>query len=255
MLAMNCLLVTNDCKTIGGVVIVDLPPDRYVGELLEEVINKKGPVHIPDSIAADALIPWKPHVPFPSLPPHGFANHADELNLNSSEDDTCGAASLDPCAELQEYFTEPPPNKVIHIVIQLPPEQSLADSGLDPLQVEAEYDSYDDLIDYMSTSRYVLDAPSTVSKPDVFQEYQDTDNRILNDCPNMDNKVSPLALLYPPFGQFIDDLESEKSASHEPTKVSACCRCIRICDVQPFLGQGGSQEGSSGSTQRDIQIL
>ena len=241
MLAIKCLVVTNDCKTIGGVVIVDLPPDRRVGVLLEEVKKKKGPVHIPDNIPADALIPWKPHVPFPSHPPHGFANHVDGLNLNSSEDDTGAALSLDPGAELQEYFTEPPPYKVVQVVIQLPSERSLANGELDPLQVvEAEYDTYDGLINYMSTSRYVLDAPSTVSKPNVFREYQKTEDRILNDRPCTDIKVPPLALLYPPFGQFADDLDSEKVPPTNPRKfqlavdtfASVMCRHFRDKEVR-----------------------
>ncbi|KAH9991294.1 hypothetical protein BJV77DRAFT_1008779 [Russula vinacea] len=184
--------------------IVDLPPDRRVGVLLEEVKKKKGPVHIPDNIPADALIPGNQH-------------------------DTGAALSLDPGAELQEYFTEPPPYKVVHVVIQLPSEQSLADGELDPLQVEpeAEYDTYDGLIDYMSTSRYVLDAPSTVSKPNVFREYQKTEDRILNDRPCTDSK-------------FADDLDSEKVPPTNPRKfqlavdtfASVMCRHFRDKEVR-----------------------
>ena len=66
---------------------------------------------------------------------------------------------------LQKYFPEEPPLEVVHIVIQLPPEPSLVEGGLDLPRVEAEHDTYDDLIDYLGASRYVLDVPSTVSKP------------------------------------------------------------------------------------------
>jgi hypothetical protein len=88
---------------------------------------------------------------------------------------------------LQKYFPEEPPLEVVHIVIQLPAAEY--------------YDTYDDLIDYLGASRYVLDIPSTVSKPSEFQMYQCTGHRILNDRPSM-NERPPLALLYPPFGQF-----------------------------------------------------
>jgi hypothetical protein len=209
MLEINCILVTNDCKIGGGPFIIDLPPNLRVGALQEEVKTKKGPGHIPDIIPADVLIPWKLHTPFPGYPPGDLASHVDGLNLNSEDDDRA-ATLLNPLSRLQKYFPEEPPLEVVHIVIQLPPEPSLVEGGLDLPRVEAEHDTYDDLIIYLGASRYVLDAPSTMSKPNMFQDYQGTDNRILNDRPSKDVNVPPLALLYPPFGRFIDDLHPKK---------------------------------------------
>ena len=214
MLSINCLLIANTCRIIGHVFVVELLPDECVDVLRQEV--KKRGEEVTENVPSFSLTAWRPLSFFPSHPHHDLANHVHGLSLNS-EDDVRAATSLDPAAELQDYFTEPPPPRVVHVVIQLPPEQSLVEFGPDLPRVEAKHDTYDKLIVYLSTSRYVLDAPSSMSKPSEFQDYQGTENRILNDRPRKDVQVPPLALLYPPFGQFNDDLFSNEEPAMRPT--------------------------------------
>ena len=128
MLSINCLLVTNTCRIIGHVFVVDLPPDERVDVLRQEV--KKRGEEVTENVPSFSLTAWKPLSFFPSHPHHDLANHVHGLNLNS-EDDVRAATSLDPAAELQDYFTEPPPPRVVHVVIQLPSEQPLVEFGLD----------------------------------------------------------------------------------------------------------------------------
>jgi hypothetical protein len=188
---------------MGGILVLELSEEKRVATLLEEVQKKKGPS---DNVPADILTPWKPNSFFPSHPRRDLAGQVANLNLNS--EDNCAAAELDPAAELKQYFPQPLLPGLVHIVVQFPPEQSLLKIEADLPRVEAERDDYDNLLDYMAGSPYVLDTPSFISKPGEFQKYQDTlpDYRILNDRPSRDVKITPLALLYPPFGQFIDDI-------------------------------------------------
>jgi hypothetical protein len=48
--------------------------------------------------------------------------------------------------------------------------------------------------------------PSTVAKSSEFIKAQAKEGRILNDRPDKDEKVPPIALLYAPFGQFLDHI-------------------------------------------------
>jgi hypothetical protein len=203
MLTIGCLRVTSTGKVMGGVFPLRVPADELVGFFLEVVQKKQGP-SIPDNFPADFLVPWKPDTFFPDFPHGDLAGHVANLNLNS--EDNCAATELDPTAELQQYFQQPLLPGLVHIVIQFPPEH--LDIEADLPREEAERDDYDNLLDYMAGSRYVLDTPSFISKPGEFQNYQDTlaDYRIMNDRPSKDVKVTPITLLYAPFGQFFDDI-------------------------------------------------
>jgi hypothetical protein len=58
----------------------------------------------------------------------------------------------------------------------------------------------------MATSPFVCGPPSTVAKPSEFIKAQAKEGRILNDRPDKDGKVPPIALLYAPFGRFLDHI-------------------------------------------------
>jgi hypothetical protein len=160
------------------------------------------PGYIPDSIHYTILIPWKPDSPFHSQVA-GLEGRVQDLNLM---EDSRRATRLEPLTNLQEYFPQQPPSKLVHVVVQLPSSRSLLEPGLGPPQVEAEHerDTFDDLIEHLAATPFVQDAPSAVSVASVFRRCQETTERILNDRPNKDVKVPPIALLYSPFGQFID---------------------------------------------------
>ena len=74
---------------------------------------------------------------------------------------------------------------------------------LDPAE-RPEPDDFDELIEHMTTSPFFCDAPSHVAKPTIFTKSQAKEGRILNDRPGKDVRVPPIALLYAPFGQFLD---------------------------------------------------
>src|SRR5712675_2287660 len=56
-----------------------------------------------------------------------------------------------------------------------------------------------------ANSPYGLDPPSTLALPSEFQYYNDA-KRIFNDRPKTDIRVTPIALLYVPFVQFLDHI-------------------------------------------------
>jgi len=70
----------------------------------------------------------------------------------------------------------------------------------------AKPDDFDKLVGHTATSPLVCEAPSTVAMPHVFRKSQAKEGRILNDRPHKDVRVPPIALLYAPFGRFLDHI-------------------------------------------------
>jgi hypothetical protein len=62
---------------------------------------------------------------------------------------------------------------------------------------------------YIQDSSYVRRAPSDVAIASEFRRLQNNDEgRILNDRPHKDVQITPIALLYPPFGKFLDHIRN-----------------------------------------------
>ena len=62
---------------------------------------------------------------------------------------------------------------------------------------------------YIQESSYVRLAPSLVAKPSKFRSLQNNEaGRILNDRPYKDVQITPIALLYAPFGEFLDHIRN-----------------------------------------------
>ena len=89
-----------------------------------------------------------------------FRVHVESLNLNSENNHA--ATQLDPTSKLRAYFPDLPPSNVVHVVVQLPSQQSLIQAGLHVPRVEDGPDcyDYDQLLQYSSTCPYVWGAPS-----------------------------------------------------------------------------------------------
>jgi hypothetical protein len=203
MYTIFCLLITHTYELIEGIFFIKICADEPVAIFLDKVKEANRPF-IPDDILPRFLIAWKPKSFFPGHPPRDVAEHVGKLNLNS--EDNCAATQLNPTLNLRAYFPNSPPLGVVHIIVQLPSQLYLISTRLGLPRVEVEPDSFDRLVENLAASSFVLGAPSTVSKPSEFQTYQSTSNRILNDRPSKDAKVPPIALLYPPFGDFIDHI-------------------------------------------------
>lgn len=196
-----CLLVSNTCTHIGSIVDVEITGDKPVSFFLKQVVKQNDLNVLHPNILPLLLTAWQPNSSFPSHPINDLARRVGELYLNSEENRA--ATQLDPAAVLQDYFPEPPPSKHIHIVIQLPQERSLEAEPDVPLGAG----SFDELTKRLPESPFVQQAPSTVARPSEFRKYQDkVDVRVLNDRPNKDVKAPPIALMYGPFGNFMDHI-------------------------------------------------
>lgn len=126
---------------------------------------------------------------------------------------------------VSDIWPEPPPGRCIHVFIRLSSAVSTAhDAGGEcfiyfalprvkyptkdaRLLNSAEKDDYDKLLEYTHTSPLVCGAPSTVAKASEFRKSQAKEGRILNDRPIKDERVTPIALLYAPFGRFLDHIQ------------------------------------------------
>jgi len=194
-----CLLVTDTCEVLGDVFCIRTPSNDYVTFFLEEVKRKKGP-DIPDDITPDRLIPWKPYSFFPGHPPDHLTDCVNELHLNA--ENKRAAALLDKTSTLEENFPDPLPPKHIHMVVQLPQVAGLKrkleeQTGIAPFRTFSEL------------SPYAMIPPSDAARPNTFQVYQrHAAIRLLDDRPNSDTRITPIALLYRPFGQFLDHIRN-----------------------------------------------
>jgi len=125
---------------------------------------------------------------------------------------------------VSDIWPETPPGGYLHVFIQLSSVVSTAHDaggecficfalprGKHPtkdarLLNSAETDDYDKLLEYIRTSPLVCGVPSTVARASEFRKSQAKEGRILNDRPNKDERVTPIALLYAPFGRFLDHI-------------------------------------------------
>jgi hypothetical protein len=136
-------------------------------------------------------------------------------NLHLDSEDERAATRLKLGVSLQECFPEPLPDHRIHIVVQLPPPPSSDEVELNR-QRQEEADKNLPFVKYIRESSYALLAPSEVAQPSAFQKLQNNEElRILNDRPHTDVQVAPIALLYPPFGEFLDHIRNPPMESDD----------------------------------------
>src|SRR6266850_680346 len=93
----------------------------------------------------------------------------------------------------------------VHVVIQMPPLPSRDVVGLN----RPQEDEADQAMKYIHDTPYGQLAPSDAAKASEFRRLQnDEKQRILNDRPHKDIQITPIALLYPPFGEFLDHIRN-----------------------------------------------
>jgi hypothetical protein len=168
-----CLLVTDASKPSGDALVIHCSPDVSVAYLLDEVLNKCPDIR--DTTPARFLIPWIPHMPFPSLP-DTLSDHVKNLSLNANDKRT--ATRLDPGASLREYLPGPLPSRHVHVVIQLPAQPPRTVVGRKRPRGEDEEDKYVDLTTRLTYPLHVRDTsqPSVVAWASAFSmpKYQST---------------------------------------------------------------------------------
>jgi hypothetical protein len=72
----------------------------------------------------------------------------------------------------------------------------------------------DQAMKYIHDTPYGQLAPSDAAKASEFQRLQnDEAQRILNDRPHKDVQITPIALLYSPFGEFLDHIRNPPTIS------------------------------------------
>jgi hypothetical protein len=94
----------------------------------------------------------------------------------------------------------------VHVVIQVPPPPSPRDVvRLNRPQKEEA----DQAIKYIHNTPYGQLAPCEAAKANEFRRLQtDGEQRILNDRPYKDVRITLIALLYSPFGEFLDHIRN-----------------------------------------------
>jgi len=198
-LKVLCLLITDTCEVLGNVFCIRAPSDDYVMSLLRDVKNEKH-FDIPDDIPYDRFTAWLPRPFFPTGPPQDLPGHVNSLQLNSDTART--ATQLDVGAVLGECLPDQLPPMRVHLVVQLPPVAKLKRKwpGKERVGI-APFRTFSEL------SPYATIPPFDVAHPSAFRLYQCNDAiRLLDDRPTNDNRITPIALLYRPFGQFLDHI-------------------------------------------------
>ncbi|KAI9450412.1 hypothetical protein F5148DRAFT_1290817 [Russula earlei] len=178
---------------------VNIERTRTVGHLKEAILQRK-PNALKD-FDADQLVLYKVEVIY-----------VDAKTLKATvEEAVKGLDPLEnPLLSLSHIFETPVPSGTISIIVQLPsipPTRPLIDDVRKCQREETEHDQLDDLKSFNCLSPLMNTAPSAVSRPRDFRVLQsDPDARVLNDRPNKDIEIMPIALLYGPFGEFLDQI-------------------------------------------------
>ena len=109
-----CLLVDNAGEPQGHPLLLRIPEDQYVGDLVKELRKKiQAPTY--------RITFWKTNPPFPGSP-QSLPMHVKVLHLNV----TGNQRKVEPLAtgdKLKDVFTLPLPPEHIHIIAQLPASQ------------------------------------------------------------------------------------------------------------------------------------
>jgi len=204
-LFINCLVVTNDCKFIDVTFPLSFPIDASVSQLAKEIYEKN--TSVPRHFDYPDLTLWKPLSHFPADPAGNIPDRVKDMHLGSN-DGNCAAQKLRKASRLGLYFAnESLSDTQVHVIVQLPKEPySPADRGKRGREDEyVESGGLTDLRQYFAKSVFINFRPSVVALPSNCQKYQEMEeHRILNDRPSKDVEVTPIALLYQPFGQFLD---------------------------------------------------
>ncbi len=200
-LVFNCLLLTDDYKVIRDTFPVSCGKDASISQLAKAISENPfvPSLHYPD------VTLWKPLSYFPVDPPGDIPDRVKNLHLGSDDGD-CGAQKLDKESRLELYFpSEKLPDTRVHLIVQLPE---------DPRSVTGKRKYEDEHVGNPRMAK-LRESAMTWYPPVPTGEMSSTksgkcpameEDRILNDRPTVDAQVTPIALLYRPFGQFLDRL-------------------------------------------------
>jgi hypothetical protein len=136
------------------------------------------------------------------------------------------------------------------------PPPSRAIVGLKRQWVEAQDGEFSSLKTYMADSPFVLVTPSIVARPRVFPKHQsNTEERILNDCPNKDVQVTLIALQYHTFGQFLDHIHDRPEGDDDVDLTELGITVDRSASVMYQHMRSRISAGKTLGPQQDLQLL
>ena len=205
-----CLLVTNDYRVIGDPFPVRFMYSIYISasvwQVAAEIIGTRS--DFPRHLRPLSLTLWKLNTAFPFDPLSSIPDYVKNLNLGSSDGDR-NAEEMAPVQLVNHYFSqESLPEGHVHVVVQLPYSAAARCRRKHAGKIiQTESGNLANLKNFLSESMYLYCSPSWLAKPKQCKENQDNERyRILNDRPEKDVKVTPIALLYQPFGRFLDSM-------------------------------------------------
>ncbi|KAI9507458.1 hypothetical protein F5148DRAFT_1014958 [Russula earlei] len=173
-----------------------------VGDLKKAIWQEKP--NVLKDFDADQLILYKVEVIY-----------VDAKNVKAAvEEAVKGLDPLEnPCLSLSHVFETPVPSGTIRVIVQLPsipPTRPLIDDVRKRRREEPEHDLLKDLRSFNRLSPLTNTAPSAVSRPKDIQILQSNPGtRALNDRPDKDIEITPIALLYGAFGEFLDQIRDQ----------------------------------------------
>jgi hypothetical protein len=239
-----CILVDNNFQhTIGGAFVVEVPSDGLIVHLKKQIKEERQ--NLLALIDAADLEVWRLRKPQRSVEiKRNISNFKclGEVLRNEDEGDDEVAWLVQEDEEILSHFSGLPKN-AISVLVWVPPPSKIGDditgecsihppyaslsclaytsSFKPPLpsrdvvgQNRAQEDEAVQVMKYIHDTPYSRLAPSDTAKGSEFRRLQnDPERRILNDRPYKDVQITPIALLYSPFGEFLDHIRNPPTIS------------------------------------------
>ncbi len=184
---------------------------------------------IPSGLRPGSLTMWKLTEPFPLdlddlIPGHVKNSRLQSVGFGSGSNPKALAIKSARAISLARYFEfESLSQEHVNVVIQLPEEYSFMVVRRMQEVIAPTNELLAPMKKFSRKSQYTNDTPSRlVVASTCFVNQNNVEERILNDRPAKDAEVVPIALLYSPFGQFLDRMRDSPEESNGIT-ASGCC--------------------------------
>src|SRR6266404_1836062 len=256
MPSIVCLLVTHDCQVIGDPFSVRFVNGIHttVCDVAEKVFDSSH--DIPRHLRYLSFTLWKLNEAFPFDPPGPVPGYVKNLNLGSSDGD-CNAEKMISARLVNRYFSpETLPPGCVHVVVQLPEEPYSATARSRRRHarqiIDTETDNLTEIKDFFRKSEYLRLSPSLLAQPMHCKKNQENEEqRILNDRPHKDIKITPIALLCQPFGRFLDRMH-DSSLETDDIAIDSDELEIAVDDFAIEMSRHYSNESSRQKVALDL---
>ncbi len=194
-----CALVANDGTFTGEAFSMPVDADTTIGDVLQMAFQSCP--SIPRGLNSRLVTVWKPDEFFPLNPYDSITGHVKNLHLDDSDPRAQELGQANPLTYYIELNSLLPIH--VHLVIQLAKE-TLATVTRRRYEWAVVSEKNEAMVEFLRTSAYTNEAPSSLAHLSQCPNNQEDGGRPLNDRPSKDIDVTPIALLYRPFGQFLD---------------------------------------------------